>query len=381
MYKKYYQKFLKVNRGIQHYAAHSHHFWPDVSFDATIQYWQDSAKYTDDKWNYFFSEKVPVAQKLIADNLNISRPEQIVFAPNTHEFVYRILSCLDPKKKNSILTTDSEFYSFDRQINRISEDADFQVDKISTEDFSTFEDRFISKISEKEYDLIFFSHVFFNSGLVLKNLYKIIDAVKNPNCIVVIDGYHSFMAIPTDLRPIENRIFYLAGSYKYAQGGEGCCFLYVPPQCSLRPVYTGWFASFSSLTEKGGTTVYSEDGMRFAGSTMDYTALYRLISVLQLFSNEKISVSKIHQHIQLLQINFREEIDKLNHPLLNENNLIRIDDSRQGHFYCFELGDSDVVKKIYQDLYKKNIRTDFRKSRLRFGFGLYQEERIDLKHV
>ena len=37
MYKKYYQKFLSVNLGKQHYAAHSHHYWPDVTFEATVQ--------------------------------------------------------------------------------------------------------------------------------------------------------------------------------------------------------------------------------------------------------------------------------------------------------------------------------------------------------
>jgi selenocysteine lyase/cysteine desulfurase len=178
MYKKYYSQFLTANPLIQHYASHSHHYWPDVTRDATLQYWDDSAKFIDDKWEHIFGEKIPATQKLIAEVLNLTHPEQIVFAPNTHELVYRLLSCIDPKKTISILTTDSEFYSFDRQINRLSEDNLASVEKISTHPFDDFESRFIKKIEENHYDMIFFSHVFFNSGMVVKNIKKIIESVK-----------------------------------------------------------------------------------------------------------------------------------------------------------------------------------------------------------
>jgi selenocysteine lyase/cysteine desulfurase len=66
---------------------------------------------------------VPQAQRLIADILNLSKPEQIVFAPNTHELCYRIFSCFPVNKKIRILTTDSEFYSFERQVVRFEESA------------------------------------------------------------------------------------------------------------------------------------------------------------------------------------------------------------------------------------------------------------------
>ncbi|WP_449357748.1 hypothetical protein [Alishewanella longhuensis] len=42
--------------------------------------------------------------------------------------------------------------------------------------------------------------------------------------MLVIDGYHGFMALPTDLSAIAERIFYLSGSYKYAQGGGRSLF-------------------------------------------------------------------------------------------------------------------------------------------------------------
>ncbi len=379
MYKKYYSHFLTANPYIQHYASHSHHYWPDVTREATLEYWDDSAKYVDDKWNHIFSTKLPATQKLIAEVLKVSRPEQIVFAPNTHEFVYRLFSCFEPGKTISVLTTDSEFYSFDRQVNRLSEDKVVSVEKIATQPFDNFEDRFIEKITANHYDMIFLSHVFFNSGMVVKNLKKIVDAVKEKNTMIVVDGYHGFMAVPTDLSAIEDRIFYIAGSYKYAQGGEGACFMLVPPHAeNLRPLYTGWFAGFTSLATDGGNTGYSRDGYRFAGSTMDFAALYRLHAVLSLFKREGLTVEKIHAHIQKLQTNFRNHLLEIDHNYLVEKNILSVDYNHHGHFLTFAMPSPEHTKALHDELRAINVWTDFRGSRLRFGFGIYQNECIDL---
>lgn len=378
MYKKYYSRFLESNTGIQHYASHSHHYWPDVTREAMLEYWDDSAKYVDDKWDYIFSKKVPGTQKLIANILNLSDPGQIAFAPNTHEFVYRLLSCFDPRKKISILTSDSEFYSFDRQVNRLTEAALVEVEKIQTLPFDNFEARFIERIKNKSYDMIFLSQVFFNSGMAIKNLKAIVDAVTDSKTMIVIDGYHSFMALPTDLSEIESRIFYLSGSYKYAQGGEGCCFLHVPKNSEHRPLYTGWFAGHADLTGNGGGVNYPDNGFRFAGSTMDFTALYRLNAVLNLFKKEDISVEKIHAHVQKLQHNFRDHLLSIDHHYLTEKNILSVDYNHHGHFLTFAMPSPEHTKKLHDELRAHKIMTDYRSSRLRFGFGIYQNDVIDL---
>ena len=36
--------------GRLHFAAHSHHPWPDVTFDAHQRAWLDAAELMDDKW-------------------------------------------------------------------------------------------------------------------------------------------------------------------------------------------------------------------------------------------------------------------------------------------------------------------------------------------
>lgn len=375
MYKKYYSRFLAAHPNEQHYAAHSHHYWPDVTREAMSEYWDDSCRLVDNKWDYIFSVKVPATQKLISQILNIRNPQQIVFAPNTHELLFRVLSCLTEKKKIKILSTDSEFYSFTRQVRRLAEMADIVVDLVATQSFSDFEERFLQKIKTETYDLIFISHVFFNSGVVVQNLEKLVQATP-AETIFVIDGYHGFMAIPTDLSAIQERVFYMGGSYKYAQGGEGCCFMTVPHGCALRPLYTGWFANFENLSRDGSSVQYSDNAMRFAGSTMDFSALYRLLSVLEFFHQHQITVSVIHQDILSKQKNFLEEVEKLNHQLLRVENILHNGFERHGHFFSFELQKPELAQRLHQELIRRQIVTDYRGSRLRFGFALYQDERI-----
>src|SRR5918998_873790 len=39
-----------------HFAAHSHHLWPDLTQEAQLQAWDDAARLVDDKWEAILSE-------------------------------------------------------------------------------------------------------------------------------------------------------------------------------------------------------------------------------------------------------------------------------------------------------------------------------------
>lgn len=377
MYRELYSRFLAARPGIQHFACHSHHYWPDVTREAMMQYWDDSAKMVDDKWNYLFAEKVPRAQELISKNLGVDDPERIVFAPNTHEFVFRLLSCFEADEPLNVLTTDSEFYSFDRQINRLSERSCVQTTKVPLEPFSTFHERFETALAEIRPQLVFFSHVFFNSGLVC-DARRLSEAAVQVARMTVVDGYHGFMAVPTDLSKFDSRVFYLAGSYKYAQGGEGCCFLVVPAGSDERPLYTGWFAELADLDRYSGGVGYPRKGLRFAGSTMDLSPMYRLIAVLELFDQKGLTVERIHSHIRKQQGLFLKALKDVEHPLLNDGTLIADDLSNHGHFLTFRLPSVETTENLQEKLRRAGIQTDSRQERLRFGFGLYHEGPYDL---
>ncbi|WP_337879309.1 aminotransferase class V-fold PLP-dependent enzyme [Rheinheimera sp.] len=380
MYQHLYQRFLQANPGIQHFACHSHHYWPDVTRDAMLAYWDDSARLVDDKWELVFGEKMPAVQRHIARILQLPEPSQIVFAPNTHEFVMRLLSCFRPGQPLRVVTTDSEFHSFTRQLNRLCEYAEIELVRVPAEPFASLPERLCVAVAAAKTDLVFFSQVFFNSGVGLADLTGLVQQLDSrTDAMIVVDGYHGFMAIPTDLSAIASRIFYLAGSYKYAQGGEGCCFMAVPSGSLHRPYYTGWFAEFGELSQaKAGEVQYAGNGQRFAGATMDCSALYRLHSVFELFQREGLSVEVTQRYIRQLQQSFLQQLEQLQHPLLNREYLVAADGQVQGQFLTFRFA-AEKVAALAAALKQRGIHTDYRGDRLRFGFALYQNpEQLDL---
>ncbi|MBR9907657.1 MAG: aminotransferase class V-fold PLP-dependent enzyme [Gammaproteobacteria bacterium] len=372
-YKSHYQEFMAQHPDTLHCAPHSHHYWPDCTRDAQLAYWSDSAKGVDHKWDIIFGERVPDVQRRLAEMLNHPHPQQFVFASNTHELLYRVLSSFDPAKPLRVLSTDSEFHSFSRQIRRLQERDNFELVTVATEPFETFPQRWLTAVEQGGYDVIFTSQVFYNSGVAAPELSTWLPGVPEKTQVIV-DGYHGCGALPTDLQAYADRIFYLAGGYKYLQAGEGCCFMAVPKQCQLRPEYTGWFADFANLAKpQQGEVAYADDGMRFAGATMDFTALYRLQSVLTWWQRDGLSVATMHAYVQQLQQAFLATLDELQHPLVNRDHLLVADLANHGHFLTFKLDTAEQVAELAQQLAEQGIHTDYRGNRLRFGFAIYHD--------
>ncbi|MCX4026456.1 aminotransferase class V-fold PLP-dependent enzyme [Endozoicomonas sp. SM1973] len=375
MYKHWYQQFNQYQTDTLWFTAHSHHFWPDVTLQAMMRYWHDSARLVDDKWQYIFSSIIPKAQRHISRLLNYPYPEQVTFAPSTHELLVRLISCFPARKKLTVLTTDSEFYSFSRQLKRLNEEKWTETTVVNTEPFNGFIERFYQAANTKKYDIIFFSHTFFNSGYTVQNLNEVIEKLSSQCSILIVDGYHSFAAIPVDLSEIANNVFFLAGGYKYAQSGEGCCFLLSPPKANqLRPWNTGWFANFSQLEESDSSVIgYDSHGQRFAGATFDPTGIYRLNAVFDLWQENKITVETVHQHVFALQQAFLQSISTSKHPLLNYRNLLYIPEYVHGHFLTFKLADREICKNLSIALNSLKVKVDCRDNRIRFGFGLQHD--------
>lgn len=348
-----------------HFAAHSHHPWPDASFAGQESAWVDAARLLDRKWDHVFEDVIPAAQAHIARTLRLPDPKTIAFGPNTHSFVVRLLSCFPSGKPVRVLTTSSEFMSFARQIARLEEDGRVVATRVATEPFDTFEARFADAAAKGDYDLVFFSQVFFDSGFAVRDPAKIVAAVQDPKTFVVIDGYHAFMAVPVDVSAIANRVFYLAGGYKYAMAGEGCCFLHCPPGYGARPSDTGWYAGFDAL-EGGGTGVgYGKDGSRFLGATFDVTALYRFNAVQDWLTLDGRTVAQMLEHVRSVE---RAFLDALGKAPIDPAMLVIPDESRRGRFLAFR---TPQAGEMVENLLKKNIITDSRGDRLRIGFGIY----------
>jgi selenocysteine lyase/cysteine desulfurase len=370
-FKPHYSRFLEALGSRLHFRAHSHHPWPDCTREAHLRVWDDAALRGDDKWDAIFDETIPQAQRAVAELLRLPDPKAIAFAPNTHEFIARLLSCLPEKPR--ILTTDSEFHSFARQAARL-EEAGARVVRVPTERFGDFVERFARAADGEAWDLIFLSQVFFNSGhrLTEAELMRFAD-LAGDEALFVIDGYHAFMAVETDLTALSRRAFYLAGGYKYAQAGEGACFLAVPPGCQARPRNTGWYADFAGLEAGIAAPVgYGEGGMRFWGSTFDPSGLYRWNAVADWRRAQGLSVAAGDAHVRQLQIRFLTRLAEKPRGALAVRALVGTDLSRLGHFLTFRLPGAPAIALSLAS--NHGILTDARADRLRFGFGLHQDE-------
>jgi kynureninase len=370
--KRHYSRFLGARPDVLHFAAHSHHPWPDVTREAATAAWDDAARLADHKWEHVLGEVVPKAQAHVARVLGVSRPSQIAFAPTVHELLMRVLSCFAPGRVVRVLTTDGEFISFTRQIARLEESGEVEVTRVPTEPFATFDERFQAAASAGAYDLVYLSHVFFNSGFAVADVPAAVRAVRSPDALVMVDGYHAFMALPFDLRAVEDRVFYTAGGYKYAQAGEGACFLHVPTGTALRPRHTGWFARFGRLTAaQTGGVEYPDDAYRFWGATFDPTGIYRLNAVMDWLGSLGLGVADIHAHVAALQRRFLEMLPGLGLRALPRDALLTPADlARQGHFLTFRVPEAGAFTEALRE---RGVDVDSRADRVRFGFGIYQD--------
>ena len=357
-----------------HFAAHSHHPWPDVTFEAQQQAWLDAAELLDRKWDKVFAEIIPQAQRHVAVRLRLPEPTSIVFGPNTHSFLLRILSSVDAVSGLNVIATDSEFHSFTRQMDRLVEADLVNLVRVAVEPFATFKDRFIAELKRRDdWDLVWLSHVFFNSGFVLSHndLIEILAAIPKQETLAVIDGYHAFMAIPVELSALGARAFYVAGGYKYAMAGEGACFLHCPPGYGERPRDTGWYAEFGALgAARGDEVAFGRDGSRFAGATFDPSGLYRLNAVTDWLDGIGLTVEQMDAHCADLQKRFVARLAGAASGL-SPGDLIVRDVDACGRFLTFRTSDA---QRIDEELGGMNITVDHRGDRLRIGFGIYHDQ-------
>jgi kynureninase len=353
-----------------HLAAHSHHYWPDVACAAHGEAVRLAARLADEKWEPLFDELAPRVRRGIGRILNLPDPGTLAFAPNTHELVCRLLSALPLHRRPRVLTSDAEFHSFTRQMARLEEEKLITVERVAAEPPETFAERLAAAARRGGHDLIFVSQVFYNSAATCGEIAAITAAVPSPEAFIVVDGYHGFMALPTDLAPVAARIFYLAGGYKYAMAGEGACFMHCPPGYASRPRDTGWFAGFGALTETAaGEVAYAADGSRFLGATFDPSGLFRLDAVLQWMDRIELSIAAIHDHVLELQELFIKAVDAARIEALQNARLVSpAGTPERGHFLCYETPSATAV---HDRLARAGIVTDVRGPRIRFGFGCY----------
>lgn len=353
-----------------HFAAHSHHLWPDAAFEGHAQAAEDAARLADAKWDKVMGEVWPEAQAHVARELGSSDTSAIAFSSNTHDFIVRLVTAA-PRRSGrvGVLTTDSEFHSARRQLARWEEEGWVAVDRVPAQPFHSFPDRFLTAARSGDHDLILVSQVLFGSGQLFDRVAELAALAGIGGPWVAIDGYHAFMAIADPFGAgAAGSAFYLAGGYKYGMSGEGCVFMHAPAGFGPRPPVTGWFAEYDDLALPPGSVGYASDARRFLGATFDPSGLYRFNAVQRMLGANGLTTARISDHVAVLQ---RQLIERIGQTPLGDAELLNpLGGGAHARFLAFR---SPHAQRWQQELKGRNYITDVRGDVLRIGFGIYHD--------
>ena len=368
-FKDLFSRSLAADPGRLHFAAHSHHLWPDASFDGQVEAWNDAARLADRKWDKVMDEVWPAAQAEVAAELGTGQPDAIVFAPNTHTLLVSLFAAVASSWPIRVLTSDGEFHSARRQLARWEESGAATVERVPVEPFDSFSDRFLEAARSGSHDFILVSQVMFGSGRTFDRVDELTALGRPDGPWVVIDGYHAFMALDRPFgESAASSAFTLGGGYKYAMSGEGCAFMHAPPGYGPRPPITGWYAEFEDLTLPPGSVGYAKDASRFLGATFDPSALYRFTAVRRMLAENGLTTARISAHVEGLQ---GQLFDSINATALGDAELLNpLDGKPHARFLAFR---RPSAQRWYAQLKATNVITDVRGDVLRIGFGIYQD--------
>jgi len=267
-------------------TGHSHQAWPDVARAAQLEAFDDAALLLDEKWDRAFARADRVRSGLGA-MLGDDERGRITLADSTHTLLVRLLSSLDLRARPRVVTTEGEFHSARRQLDRL-EEAGVEVVRVpATDDLAA---RLAAAVDGRT-ALVLVSKVLFGTARVVTGLAETAAACRAHGAVLVVDSYHALGALDWTLAQDDlHDAFVVGGGYKYLQQGEGVCFLRWPTGTALRPLVTGWFAEFGDVhAPPRGGVAYGDGPERFAGSTYDPTSHYRAAAVLDFFDSQQMT--------------------------------------------------------------------------------------------
>jgi kynureninase len=263
----------------------------------------------DEKWERAFerAERVRAGFARLLD----APASSISLGGSTHELVVKWLSALPLRARPRIVTTDAEFHSARRLLQRLEEEG-VEVARVAAYPAPSVGERIAAAVDDRAAAVIV-SSVFYDSAQIAGGLEVAAARCERCGVALLIDAYHQLNVLPLSLPAAGlESAFITGGGYKYCQLGEGNAFLRAPLDCELRPVITGWFAEFDAIEAPTPRAVrYGSLQTRFAGATYDPTSHYRAAEVFDFFARMQLTpalLREVSQHqIKLL----RSEIDAL----------------------------------------------------------------------
>lgn len=354
-------------------TGHSHQAWPDRSFDGHRHAWQDAARYVDEKWGPAFEQADLVRagfRRLLGDD-----PEYgaMALGQNTHELLIRFLSALPLRERPRIVTTDGEFHSMRRQLDRLEEEG-LAVTRVAALPAKTLAGRLADALDDGT-GAVMVSAVLFGNAHMVSGLDGLSAACRHRGIPLLVDAYHALNVVPFSIRELDLLDAYVVGGgYKYCQLGEGNCFLRFPKASALRPAVTGWFAEFADLSasERDARVTYGEGDVRFAGATYDPTSHYRAADVFAFFEERALGPELLREVSQHQVGLLAESFDALaaDPSIITRDRSVPI--AAVGGFLALE---TPHAAKFQELLRERDVWTDYRAGVLRLGPAPYLSDR------
>jgi kynureninase len=292
----HYERFHVAERLLL--TGHSHQAWPDVALAGHTRAWLDAARYVDAKWEKAFAQATLVKRGFA--RLLAAADGGIALGTSTHELLVRLLSAMPLAQRPRLVTTDGEFHSIRRQLDRLAEEH-IEVVRVAQRPLESLAERLAAAVDDRS-ALVLVSVVFFDSGRIARGLAHVAERCRKHGAALLVDTYHALNVLPYTLVDAQlSDAFVVGGGYKYCQLGEGNCFLRIPDGCTLRPVVTGWYSEFGALGESQlpGGVQYGAGAERFAGATYDPTSHYRGAAVFEFFEQQQLTpafLREVSQH-------------------------------------------------------------------------------------
>ncbi len=352
----HYSAFLKAGRVLL--TGHSHQAWPDAAREGQLEAFDDAARLADDKWGAAFAAADAV-RAYIGRCIDCP-PPQIALAASTHELVTRMLSACDLQRRPHLVTTTGEFHSITRQLERARGLID--VTWVDARPVATLAERLAAAVTERT-AAVLASTVLFETSERVPHLTELVRSARAKGAEVLLDAYHAFGVVPFTVAELGAAdAFVVAGGYKYAQWGEGNCFMRVPPR-AFEPVLTGWFAGFGALAHAHGEGVAwgATGAERFQGSTYDPTSHYRARAVSRFFTREGLNVARLRELSLRQTSRVIELLDGL-------DVVTPRDPQARGGFVSVRLPDAAAAAK---QLHERGVLVDHRGALLRLGPAPY----------
>ena len=347
-------------------TGHSHQAWPDVGLDGQERAWLDAAAFVDDKWDAAAAQAARVREhwKLLLND----RDGDIALGQNSHELVTRLLSALPLGKRRRLVTTDGEFHTIRRQLDRLAEEG-LEIVKVPARPVDALPERLADAVDDRT-ACVLVSSVLFETAEIVPGLDRVAGACARHGATLLVDAYHHINIVPFDIDSMGlGQAFVTGGGYKYCQLGEGNAFLRVPPGCTLRPVLTGWFAEFSSLpgSDAARRVEYTLGGERFAGATYDPTSHYRAAAV-QAFHRERGLLPPLLRDVSRHQVGLLERLILENDLPHSAMRIERVDPERRAGFLAIR---TPHAAALVRGLRYREIFCDSRGDVLRLGPAPY----------